>query len=61
MLDYLKWLFNFRCKHDSIRCIHADEIIMAGWKRGACMDCPKLFDNLPETCWFTKEKHHFYT
>jgi hypothetical protein len=58
MIDYLKWMFNWKCKHRNLRCIHGDEIIMAGWKRASCWDCPKLFDTLPEYCSYTLEKHN---
>lgn len=57
MIDYLKWLFNWKCKHTRIRCIHSDEIILAGYKRSCCLDCPQLFDSLPEYCYYTKEPH----
>lgn len=47
MIDYLKWLFNFRCKHERRRGIYGDEIIMTNWHRAGCLDCPKLFKSLP--------------
>ena len=47
MIEYLKWLFNFRCKHERRRGIYGDEINMAGGYRGACIDCPMLFPSLP--------------
>jgi hypothetical protein len=57
MIDYLKWLFNRKCKHERVRCIHGDEILLAGWKRATCLDCPAVFDSLPEYCSFTLEPH----
>ena len=59
MKNYLKWLLNLKCKHKRIRCIHGDEIILAGWRRSACMDCPQLFDSLPEICSLTGKPHEF--
>ena len=57
MFDYLKWLLNFRCKHERVRCLHGDEVIMLFWTRAACLDCPKLFKALPEYCSVTGERH----
>jgi hypothetical protein len=57
MLDYLKRLFNLRCKHKRVRCIHGDEIILAGWRRSQCLDCLQTFDNLPEICSNTGVQH----
>jgi hypothetical protein len=54
---YLKWLTNRKCKHPKIRCIHGDEIILAGFNRSACTTCSALFDSLPEICSVTGEKH----
>lgn len=57
-IDYLKWLFNMHhCDHDRIRCIHGDEINMVRGARAACIDCFDLFEDLPEYCYYTKEKH----
>lgn len=59
-IDELKWQFNLGCQHKNIHCIHGDEIILAGYRRSKCMDCPKLFDSLPKICTTTKQPHDFY-
>ena len=46
---WIVWLIRrLWCKHERRRGIYGDEIIAAGWKRGTCLDCPALFDLLPE-------------
>lgn len=60
MIEYLKWLFNLKCKHKNVRCIHGDEIILAGYRRSRCEDCPAIFDSLPEICSTTGLKHNCY-
>lgn len=60
VIAYLKWLFNGKCKHLRVRCIHGDEIILAGYRRSRCLDCPSLFDSLPTYCSVTGEKHPSY-
>jgi hypothetical protein len=46
-----------RCSHTSLRCIHGDEIIAAGYRRARCVDCGKLFDDLPAVCTVTNNLH----
>jgi hypothetical protein len=38
-----------RCRHDRLRGIYGDEIRHVGWKRSECLDCGRLFDELPKT------------
>jgi hypothetical protein len=45
------------CGHDNVRCIHGDEIIAVGYKRGHCLDCGKWFVALPVLCSVTGKPH----
>jgi hypothetical protein len=38
-----------KCRHDRLRAIHGDEIRFLGWKRSECLDCGRLFGELPNT------------
>lgn len=49
--------FQEKCSHDRQRCIHGDEIIAVGFKRGVCLDCGKFQDELPAICFQTGKKH----
>jgi hypothetical protein len=57
MIEYLKWLFNSKCDHKRVMCIHGDEINATSGKRGRCLDCPKYLQGLPDYCYYTKELH----
>lgn len=50
-----KW----RCPHPDHRkrCIHGDEINMAGGNRAQCMDCGKFFIDLPYWCLTSRRPH----
>jgi hypothetical protein len=58
-IGYLKWLLNIgpKCEHKRLRCLHGDEIVTYNWQRSACLDCFALFPDLPEYCYYTKDKH----
>lgn len=46
------------CAHDTVRCIHGDEIIARGFRRRLCMTCGRaLKGDLPRICWFTRTPH----
>ena len=49
--------FQEKCEHARQRCIHGDEIIAVGFKRGVCLDCGKLQDKLPNPCFVTGKDH----
>ena len=60
LIDYLKWLFDLhrpKCEHTRQRCIHGDEINWVRAARSACLDCFALFEELPEHCYYTKQRH----
>ena len=38
-----------KCRHDRLRGIYGDEIIHRGYNRSECLDCGKLFPELPDT------------
>lgn len=45
------------CRHIFVRCVHGDEIIYHGYKRGVCLDCGQWVDELPELCSVTGQPH----
>lgn len=46
------------CKHERIRCTHADEIIHRRFRRRICMICGRsLKGPLPKICFFTGTEH----
>lgn len=49
------------CKHEKIRCTHADEIIGRRFRRRVCLVCGRsLKGDLPYMCFFTGEPHPGY-
>jgi hypothetical protein len=46
------------CKHETVRCIHGDEIIARNFRRRLCMVCGRaLKGRLPLRCWFSGRLH----
>jgi len=46
------------CKHEHVRCVHADEIILRNNRRVACLICGRSLDRpLPDICFFTDRPH----
>jgi len=46
------------CRHETVRCIHGDEIIARRWRRRLCMVCGRaLRGDLPRVCWFSGRVH----
>jgi hypothetical protein len=37
-----------KCRHDRLRGIYGDEIMGRGWNRSECLDCGRLFPDLPK-------------
>ena len=57
-MSWLRRLFT-RCPHETIRCVHGDEIIFAAnFRRACCTRCGKYLDrDLPEPCSVTNKPH----
>lgn len=56
LLGKVMW-FQEKCKHPRQRCIHGDEIIAVGFKRGVCLDCGQFQDKLPDPCFVSGKDH----
>lgn len=52
-----RWAASLGCQHKNQRCIHGDEIIQVGFKRARCLDCGQYLTKLPETYYYTGERH----
>lgn len=54
------WRREYRkCPHPwwRVRCIHGDEIMAFGYWRSQCLECLKIFRDLPEWCWYSHKPH----
>ena len=51
-------MWRFRCGHKRVRCVHGDVIVMANYRRRACLDCGRYLKGpLPDYCNVTLGKH----
>lgn len=59
---YLIWTYHQdgKCEHINVRCVHGDEIIHSGFRRGRCLDCCRYLKELPVTCYVTGKDHLSY-